>query len=188
MANNEGKMSGLTQEDLDYLQANMKNYKEDTIKELYEGFKINIPDGHMTNDNFLVMIRESKEPLPNNVKEFYDRYFQTFDTDKNGFIEFKEFVLAGDLLNNGTPAEQLKWYFKMYDLDGNGVIDQDEMTKMLHGIYYSHGETLSIDSAEDKAKEIFNRLDENGDGHLTEEEFVQGCLQDKDLFELLADQ
>ena len=33
---------------------------------------------------------------------------------------------------------------------------------------------------------IFSILDENGDGDLTAEEFVRGCLEDEELMELLA--
>jgi len=36
------------------------------------------------------------------------------------------------------------------------------------------------------AKNIFSRMDENGDGHLTEEEFLRGCLQDNELSKMLA--
>jgi len=35
-------------------------------------------------------------------------------------------------------------------------------------------------------KNIFLRMDENGDGHLTEEEFLRGCLQDNELSKMLA--
>ena len=30
------------------------------------------------------------------------------------------------------------------------------------------------------------RMDENNDGHLTEEEFLKGCLQDDELSKMLA--
>ena len=37
-----------------------------------------------------------------------------------------------------------------------------------------------------RAKNIFTRMDENGDGSLTEEEFLRGCLQDDELSKMLA--
>ena len=78
--------------------------------------------------------------------------------------------------------------FRMYDVDGNGVIDQDEMTKIVQAIYdmLGAGATKPTDSAEERAKNIFSRMDENGDGHLTEEEFLRGCLQDDELSKMLA--
>ena len=78
--------------------------------------------------------------------------------------------------------------YRMYDVDGNGVIDQDEMTKIVQAIYdmLGAGATKPTDSAEERAKNIFSRMDENGDGHLTEEEFLRGCLQDDELSKMLA--
>ena len=34
--------------------------------------------------------------------------------------------------------------------------------------------------------DVFFRMDENKDGHLTEEEFLKGCLQDDELSKMLA--
>ena len=37
------------------------------------------------------------------------------------------------------------------------------------------------DTAAERAKKIFGELDVNGDGELTSDEFVKGCLEDSDL-------
>lgn len=42
------------------------------------------------------------------------------------------------------------------------------------------------DSAEDRAKNIFAKMDENNDGQLTQDEFLKGCLQDEELSKMLA--
>ena len=75
------------------------------------------------------------------------------------------------------------FHCRMYDVDGNGVIDQDEMTKIVQAIYdmLGAGATKPTDSAEERAKKIFSTMDDNGDGHLTEEEFLSGCMQDNML-------
>ena len=95
-------------------------------------------------------------------------------------------------------------FARMYDVDGNGVIDQDEMTKIIQvstslsepqsrtsifqAIYdmLGTGAVKPKDTAEERAKGVFMRMDENNDGTLTEEEFLKGCLQDDDLGKMLA--
>ena len=66
----------------------------------------------------------------------------------------------------------------MYDVDGNGTIDQDEMIKIVEAIYFMHSgneddKSLSKPDmdilAENVAKEIFSQIDVDGDGHLTKE-------------------
>ena len=81
----------------------------------------------------------------------------------------------------------------MYDVDGNGTIDQDEMIKIVEAIYFMHSgneddKSLSKPDmdilAENVAKEIFSQIDVDGDGHLTKEEFLNG-LQDEKIGRML---
>lgn len=64
-----------------------------------------------------------------------------------------------------------------------------EMTKIVQAIYDMLGNSSSSrppDTAEERAKSIFARMDENGDGKLTEDEFLKGCLQDEELSKMLS--
>ena len=38
-------------------------------------------------------------------------------------------MLALHVTSNGSPEEKLTWAFKMYDIDGNGVVDFNEMKR-----------------------------------------------------------
>ena len=77
----------------------------------------------------------------------------------------------------------------MYDVDGNGGIDLVEMTNLVKSIYQVMGkEKEGLESAEHRAKTIFKKMDRDGDGEVTREEFVQTCLIDKKLIELLTPQ
>ncbi|XP_037822780.1 neuronal calcium sensor 2-like, partial [Lucilia sericata] len=118
----------LTKEDMEFLKSHTR-YDEATIKEWYKGFKQDCPNGRLTPAKFVDMY---KMFFPSgNAEEFCDHVFRTFDMDKNGYIDFKEFLLAIDVTSSGTPEEKLKWAFRMYDVDGNGVIDIQEMTKIV---------------------------------------------------------
>lgn len=66
-----------------------------------------------------------------NPEQFCDHVFRTFDVDGNGHVDFKEFLLAVGITNNGTKEEKLKWAFRMYDINNDGSIQQPEMTKIV---------------------------------------------------------
>lgn len=177
--------SKLSKEDVEFLKKHT-NYDEVTIKEWHKGFKADCPDGKLTPEKFTEMY---KGFFPNgNAKEFCEHVFRLFDADKNGYIDFKEFLLAINVTSCGTPEEKLRWAFKMYDVDGNGKIELHEMVKIVHAIYNMLGSavlTRSQDTAEERASKIFARMDTNNDGALTMEEFLNGCMEDEELSKIL---
>ncbi|CAG0912728.1 unnamed protein product [Notodromas monacha] len=181
-----GSKAKLSKEDIEFLQRKTR-YDEETIKKWYKGFQQDCPNGKLTPAKFVDMY---KMLFPSgDGEEFCDHAFRTFDTDKNGYIDFKEFLLAIDVTSAGTPQEKLKWAFRMYDVDGNGVIELNEMKKIVQAIYDMLGANSAnrpADSAEARAKIIFERMDENHDGQLTEEEFLHGCMEDEELSKILS--
>ena len=80
----------------------------------------------------------------------------------------------------------------MYDVDVNGWIDLLEMTKLVQSIYQVMGSNykqgVQLESPEKRAKDIFKRMDKNADGRVTREEFIQTCLIDQKLIEMLTPQ
>ena len=77
----------------------------------------------------------------------------------------------------------------MYDVDGNGWIDLGEMTRIVVSIYRmmdAKDKKTNIESPEDKAIAIFQRMDVNKDGKVTRAEFVRTCLNDQKLLQLLT--
>ena len=77
----------------------------------------------------------------------------------------------------------------MYDVDGNGYIDMQEMTRLVSSIYKMVAGATTIqleDTPEERAREIFTKMDVNSDGKVTREEFTKTCLNDRDLMNLLA--
>lgn len=68
-------------------------------------------------------------------------------------------------------------------------IDLINISCVLQAIYDMLGACSSnrpADTAEERAKNIFAKMDENNDGQLTQDEFLKGCLQDEELSKMLA--
>ena len=175
----------LKSENLEFLKS-YTSYDEATIKEMHKSFIIDCPTGQLTPDKFIDLYKMFI--WRGDAEQYCEHVFRTFDTDQNGVIDFEEFLLAMYVTSSGTAEEKLTWAFKMYDVDGNGTIDPDEMLKVVQAIYGMRREdaTEPTSVADERARKIFLRMDENGDGQLTEEEFLRGCLEDDELSKLLA--
>ncbi|XP_062601698.1 NADPH oxidase 5-like [Saccostrea cucullata] len=62
---------------------------------------------------------------------FADRFFSLFDTDKKGSIEISVLMDGLRNLTNGSPVQKLKFVFDVYDIDGSGEIERDELKTIL---------------------------------------------------------
>ena len=86
------------------------NYSIETIMAWYRGFKEDCPDGRLTPKAFMHVYGSSF--LSANTKEFCDYVFRNFDKDRNGYIDFKEFLLAIHVTSCGSPEDKLGWAFR----------------------------------------------------------------------------
>ena len=177
----------LLKEDLEFLKVNT-HYTEDIIIDWYRGFKKDCPDGKLNPDSFMKIYSQCFQK--GNLIEFCDHVFRTFDTDRNGFIDFKEFLLAMDVTSSGTPEDKLSLFFSLFDVDGNGWIDQEELTNLMKCIQNMAdlGKTkLELsESPEEKAQEIFKKMDMNSDGRVTKDEFIRASMVDQQLLSVLT--
>ena len=57
--------------------------------------------------------------------------FDSVDTDRSGFIDYSEFVVAAMNENQLTTNEKMQAAFKMFDKDGSGIISGDEIREVL---------------------------------------------------------
>ena len=129
-------------------------------------------------------ILPKEDPAQIDPAVIVDHLFQIFDPDNSGTINFKEFVLATDIPSSEDSKEKLKWTFRLYDKDRRGTIEMSKMVEVLETVYVMEG-LMSGNMARERAKQIFDELDIDGDGTLTCDEFVNGCLKDKDMVAML---
>jgi hypothetical protein len=81
------------------------------IREWHQNYREDCPEGLLDKDT---IIKIYDEILPcGNSKEFVDQIFRIFDKDGDGYIDFKEFMLATDMTASGSPEEKLRWAFKV---------------------------------------------------------------------------
>ena len=96
---------------------------------------------------------------------------------------FKEFMLATDMTTSGSADEKARWTFKMFDTDGSGAIEMEEMVEILETLYETAG--FNKEAVVGRAGDLFESLDLNHDGQLGEDEFVKACVEDKEILAVL---
>lgn len=78
--------------------------------------------------------------LIGNLDKFCNYVFRFFDGDNSGKIDFKEFLFVINIIFGGDFKSKLNWVFIMYDIDGNGIIEKDEMVEIIGvNIFYIVG-------------------------------------------------
>lgn len=72
---------------------------------------------------------------------------------QDGYIDFVEYIAAISLMLKGEINQKLKWYFKLFDQDGNGKIDKEEL-ETIFSVITTQTDLRVIDTARHKTDEF----------------------------------
>jgi len=86
-------------------------------------------DGQLSKDEILKGYSEATG-IPISEEEV-DKMFEEIDLDKNGTIDYTEFVMATMSDKQTMTNDKLQLAFKLFDKDGNGSIEADEIKAVL---------------------------------------------------------
>jgi len=163
----------------------------------HEKFLSDCPHGFMTRKQFITMYTSL---CPNgNAERFAQHIFRAFDLDKSNTIDFREFLIGLSMTSmNSSPQTKLEWIFQVFDIDGNGLLTRNECLEVIDVIIrfnssqhtnhvHSDIEQL-IYSAKRSMMAIFDNSSEGYCHSLTLTQFVEGCLKDEFIRQLLAPQ
>ena len=123
-----------------------------------------------------------------NLKKMEEHVFRIFDTNGNGSIDFPEFCVVYHTLTEGAPDQCLKNIFRVFDCDQDGEISQEEMKRLVKDMFNMLQQEQADLTEETIFKSISAEMDRDGDGRITEEEFVSACLRHSTFSDLLTGQ
>uniref|UniRef100_A0A8C7QEU7 Neuronal calcium sensor 1 n=1 Tax=Oncorhynchus mykiss TaxID=8022 RepID=A0A8C7QEU7_ONCMY len=158
--------------------------KQEVVEELtrktyceYKGFIKDCPSGQLDAVGFQKIYKQFF-PFGDPTK-FASFVFNVFDENKDGHIEFSEFIQALSVTSRGTLDEKLRWAFKLYDLDNDGYVTRDEMLNIVDAIYLM---VMLFRCAISSPVFLF----QNADGKLTLQEFQEGSKADPSIVQALS--
>lgn len=126
------KSSALSKELLEELKSNTK-YSEAELCTWYQSFLKECPSGKISKEQFEGIYASF---FPNADPTAYARHvFRSFDTNADGTLDFKEYIVALHLTSGGKTLQKLEWAFALYDVDGNGTISKNEILEIVKVFY-----------------------------------------------------
>ncbi|CAN0889675.1 Calcineurin B-like protein 4 [Linum grandiflorum] len=147
----------------------------ESLYELYKKLSSSIvQDGHIQKEDFQFALFRTTEKQ----NLFADRVFDIFDVNRDGHIEFGEFVDSLSVFHPRTPtAVKIKCKFvcsgafKLYDLRRTGYIEREELKDMVVALLTESDLVLSEDIVEQIVDKTFDDADSKADGKIDQEEW-----------------
>merc|ERR1711973_739378 len=157
----------------------------DQVREYFEAFKTEHPNGKMKKKDFREMM--SKALPKKDASKMEKHVFRIYDTNNDGYIDFVEFMVVYYIMSDGTPTEVLEKIFRVFDVNSDGTITKKELTRLIKDMYG----LLNTENAEQASKDLiaksaFAEMDKDEDGKITTEEFVSACLGQEQFSKMLA--
>jgi len=155
----------------------------------FDNFIAKHPKGYITRKSFRDI---AKQCYPNkNYAKLEKRLFNMYDTDGDGSISFREFMIAIYIMSDGTPEQNLRQIFRVFDENNDGAISHKEMKKFVKDIQSlltpSDLENISEHNlVKAITKQAFSEMDRDNDGRVTEDEFVSATLGHEKVATLLT--
>merc|ERR1719308_542379 len=107
---------------------------KEAVERQYQNFLQKHPDGQISRKSFHSMM---KECYPGTDTEKLERHiFRMYDTNKDGHIDFKEFMIVLYVMSNGSPEENLRQIFRVFDINNDGRISATELKRIVKDLFH----------------------------------------------------
>ena len=137
------------------------------------------PSGVVREDTFKLIYAQFF-PKGADTNQYAHYVFNTFDPDKTGAITFtvsphplfiptilcielimiiyQDFVIGLSVLARGTVQDKLRWTFSLYDINNDGMITKDELSRIISAIYDLMGKSVEPMIEENTSRDHVERV------------------------------
>jgi Ca2+-binding EF-hand superfamily protein len=182
-------LSDLNELDYQFLIHQTGQSREE-IKQIFDKFSDNNRDLKLNKSEFAQLYMQLRPEAPETLDEISQFIFDAFDADKNGQIDFNEFMvnlndsilitiskklfdfwrflkISYALTSRGDAKKKLEYAFALYDRDNNGYLDQREVRTVLLAMLDLLGADKRSHNVTMLTNECMKSLDTYQDGKIT---------------------
>ena len=160
----------LSEEEISFI-SEQTGLQREKLLEKYKRFLRKHPSGKLDFSGMKTMLSES---LPEaDTSGLVEHVWRIYDTNLDGEIDFREFMLALSVMSKGSAEGNLRQIFRLFDVNSDGRLEREELSRVV-------GELRKVGrmEEEDLVATAFNEMDANMDGSISQEEFVSACLKE----------
>ncbi|XP_028298608.1 recoverin-like [Gouania willdenowi] len=182
------KSGAVSKEILEDLKLNTK-FSETEIVQWYDNFKKQCPTGRITREEFQAIY--SKFFPDSDANTYAQHVFRSFDTNDDGTLDFKEYIIALHMTSTGKTIRKLEWAFSLFDVDKNGYITKSEVSEICMAIFKlipsDEQECLPEDenTVEKRADKLWKFFNKGENERVAEGEFIQGVMDNEEALRLI---
>ncbi|KAL5288492.1 NOX5 family protein [Megaselia abdita] len=133
-----------------------------------------------------IHLEEFKKIVTSKNPFFTERVFQIFDKDNSGSISLQEFIDSIHQFSGQSADDKIRFLFKVYDIDGDGLIQHKELHDVISACIKENGMEFSEEQIEDLTMAMFDDADPQHKGSLTYEALKDQLQKHGGLLENLS--
>ena len=135
---------------------------QNKIRKVFNSLDVN-HDGTIEKKELFKQYRKYFPGTPKEQWKKIELFIDTADINKNGKIEYSEFLTVMTLQSRELSEKTLREIFDFYDYSKNGYIDASDIKELFE----------NTDITDKQIHDMLDEVDKNGDRKISFEEFVQ---------------
>jgi len=180
----------LSEEDVEFISSKAK-IDHESVRVWYEKLKAACPNGKISKADTVSFLRSINSGKEDQIEEQAADIHKAFDANNDGIVDQREFLIGFALTSTGSLREKLKYVFRTYDHDKDGVINKKEIDRMVKIAIRLHAKDDPENTSRiiDELKQSLERLNQGKDLEdlrITSKEFIQLLMENKELCELVS--